>query len=200
MHSNKSIKFYIAGFCHGYNSKSHVKEYDKDCLQNDILLISNRTGFQLSYLYSCVLQVLFSNATMDSLSHIYNEMHDTGDEDTNMTKKDEPLDDDEREEEGNVQQEESDDEEEDEKSDATPSSKMDPRTMANAVYTFKLLDFQKRWNVPIQFGKTMAKTIRNNLPHLKHCFEETYSKHSRSKPGCSHPNKTLIADGNSKST
>ena len=213
----KVFHFFIAGFCHGYNSKSHVKEYDKDCLQNEILLISNRTGFQLSYLYSCVLQVLFSNATMDSLSHIYNEMHDTDEatDDTDPTKMHEQIDDNENEVEGDVKEdergdegqgdgeEEADDEEEEEeeeKSDAKPSSKMDPRTMANAVYTFMLLDFQKRWDIPIKFGKTMTKTIRNNVSNLKLCFEKTYSQHSCSKPGCSHPNKTLIADGNLKST
>ena len=160
---------------------------------------------------------------MDSLSHIYNEMHDTdeateGTDDTDPTKTDEQIDDNENEVEGDVEEEErgdeeegdgeededdeedGDDEVEDEKSDAKPSSKMDPRTMANAVYTFMLLDFQKRWNIPIKFGKTMTKTIRNNVSNLKLCFEKTYSQHSCSKPGCSHPNKTLIADGNLKST
>ena len=51
----KTIQLCVVGFCHGYNSKSHVKEYDKDCLQNEDLLTSSRTGFQISYLYSCVL-------------------------------------------------------------------------------------------------------------------------------------------------
>ena len=74
--------------------------------------------------------------------------------------------------------------------------------MGIAVYTFMLLvlDFQKRWNVPIQFGKTMTATFKSSLNTLEQCFEKTYSKHSCSKPGCSHPNKTLIADGNLKST
>ena len=54
--------------------------------------------------------------------------------------------------------------------------------------------------VPIQFGKTMTATIKSSLNTLEQCFEKTYSKHTCSKPGCSHPNKTLIADGNLKST
>ena len=79
------------------------------------LLISNTTGFQLSYLYSCVLQVLFSNATMDSLSHIYNEMHDTDEateatDDTDPTKTDEQIDDNENEVEGDVKEDERGDE------------------------------------------------------------------------------------------
>ena len=87
----KTIQLCVVGFCHGYNSKSHVKEYDKDCLQNEVLLTSSQTGFQISYLYSCVLQVLFSKATMESLTNIYNEMYETGDDGIEDTKKDGQL-------------------------------------------------------------------------------------------------------------
>ena len=143
---------------------------------------------------------------MESLTNIYNETHDTGDEDVEPTKKDDQSDKEDNEEEGSVIEDEIDNEkneleiEEDEVSNKKPSKKMTRRTMGIAVYTFMLLDFQKRWNVPIQFGKTMTATIKSSLNTLKQCFEKTYSKHSCSKPGCSHPNKTLIADGNLKST
>ena len=154
---------------------------------------------------------------MESLTNIYNETHDTGDDGIEDAQKDDQLDkeksDDEEsfigEESGEEEsgEEESDNEEnerdplaENEEKKSKTSTKLTPKVMASAVYTFMLLDFQKRWNLPIRFDKTMSKTIINNLPTLKECFEKTYSKHTCSKPGCSHPNKTLIGDGNLKST
>ena len=110
---------------------------------------------------------------MESLTNIYNEMHDTGDGDVEPTKKDDQSDKEDNEEEGSVIEDEIDNEkdeleiEEDEVSNKKPSKKMTRRTMGIAVYTFMLLDFQKRWNVPIQFGKTMTATIKSRLNTLK---------------------------------
>ena len=62
--------------------------------------------------------------------------------------------------------------ENEEKNSEETSTKLTPKVMASAVYTFMLLDFQKRWNRPKRFDKTMSKTIINNLPTLKECFEK----------------------------
>ena len=140
---------------------------------------------------------------MESLTNIYNETHDTGDDGIEDAQKDDQLDKEKSDDEESFIGEESGEEESGEEESDNEENERDPLTpkvMASAVYTFMLLDFQKRWNLPIRFDKTMSKTIINNLPTLKQCFEKTYSKHTCSKPGCSHPNKTLIGDGNLKST
>ena len=72
--------------------------------------------------------------------------------------------------------------------------------MSHAIYTWMLLDFQKRWDFLAKFESTLTKTLTAVLPILNKKFEEIYSKHTCKKPGCSHPNRTLIGDGNLKST
>ena len=78
--------------------------------------------------------------------------------------------------------------------------KMTTEIMGHAVYTWMLLDFRKRWDIPVKFESKLSKTLTNILPALNRKFEEIYSKHTCNKPGCSHPDRTLIADGNLKST
>ena len=109
-------------------------------------MISTQCGFEISYLYSIVLQIIFSNATMDALTNIYNEMHSTHWESEEEMEKDQP-----KEKNDNIEQDEDEFEECVESRRGKIPQKMTTVIMGHAVYTWMLLDFRKRWDIPINF-------------------------------------------------
>lgn len=70
-----------AGHYYGYVSlgeKGNVdkpKCYEKYALKRKYLVTSNQTAFAIDYLWDCMLQIVFSNATFESLSKVYNNLH-----------------------------------------------------------------------------------------------------------------------------
>ena len=132
---------------------------------------------------------------MDALTNIYNEMHSTHWESEKEMEKDQP-----KEKNDNIEQDEDEFDECVETRRGKIPLKMTTEIMGHAVYTWMLLDFRKRWDIPVKFESKLSKTLTNILPALNRKFEEIYSKHTCNKPGCSHPDRTLIGDGNLKST
>ena len=49
--------------------------YEKYALKNEYLVTSNQTAFAIDYLWDCELQLVFSNASFESLSKVYNNLH-----------------------------------------------------------------------------------------------------------------------------
>ena len=72
-----------AGHYYGYvtvvekNNPDKAKCYEKFALKNEYLVTSPQTAFAVEYLYDCVLQILHSNASFESLSKIYSDLHFT---------------------------------------------------------------------------------------------------------------------------
>ena len=66
---------YLAGHYHGYRSEKNVKEYDDDCLQNQILVTSSRSCFELAYLYTCVLTIVIAKTPFNAICEIYNQVY-----------------------------------------------------------------------------------------------------------------------------
>ena len=70
-----------AGHFYGYVSLSvkasskKFKCYDKEALKNEYLVTSNQTAFSTMYLWDCVTQIVFSNASFESLAKVYNTVH-----------------------------------------------------------------------------------------------------------------------------
>ena len=116
-------------------------------------MISTQCGFEISYLYSIVLQIIFSNATMDALTNIYNEMHSTHWESEEEMEKDKP-----KEINDNIEQDEDEFDECVETRRGKIPLKMTTEIMGHAVYTWMLLDFRKRWDIPVKFESKLSKT------------------------------------------
>ena len=72
-----------AGHFYGYVSlgeKGNSEKprcYEKFALKKEYLITSNQTAFSINYLWDCLLQILFSNASFDSLAKVYNNFHFT---------------------------------------------------------------------------------------------------------------------------
>ena len=49
--------------------------YEKLAWKKDYLVTSSQTAFSITYLWDCLLQVVFSNASFESLAKIYNNLH-----------------------------------------------------------------------------------------------------------------------------
>ena len=49
--------------------------YENLALKKKFLVTSTQTAFSVDYLWDCLLQVVFSNATSESLAKIYNNLH-----------------------------------------------------------------------------------------------------------------------------
>jgi hypothetical protein len=70
-----------AGHFYGYvtlGEKGNVEKprcYEKYALRKKYLVTSNQTAFSIDYLWDCLLQIVFSNATFESLSKVYNNLH-----------------------------------------------------------------------------------------------------------------------------
>lgn len=70
-----------AGHYYGYVSigeKGNINKprcYEKFALKRKYLVTSNQTAFSIDYLWDCLLQIVFSNATFESLAKIYNNLH-----------------------------------------------------------------------------------------------------------------------------
>ena len=65
-----------AGHFYGYVSLGdQAKCYEVFALKKKFLITSNQTAFEVDYLWDCVLQIVFSNASWESLAKIYNNLH-----------------------------------------------------------------------------------------------------------------------------
>ena len=65
-----------AGRNYGYVTKGENRKcYEWFALKKKFLVTSNQTAFSVAYLWDCLLQVVFSNATAESLAKIYNNLH-----------------------------------------------------------------------------------------------------------------------------
>ena len=65
-----------AGHNYGYVTKGENRKcYEWFALKKKFLVTSNQTAFSVAYLWDCLLQVVFSNATAESLAKIYNNLH-----------------------------------------------------------------------------------------------------------------------------
>ena len=65
------------GYYYGFYKKGSSKYVDDDALRNEYLITSTQSGFAIDYLWDVTLQILFSNATFESLGNIYNNLHFT---------------------------------------------------------------------------------------------------------------------------
>ena len=70
-----------AGHYHGYVTMGEIGNPDKPkcyaefALKNKYLVTSSQTAFAVDYLWDCLLQIVFSNATFESLANVYNNLH-----------------------------------------------------------------------------------------------------------------------------
>ena len=64
-----------AGHSHGFNTYKGMRIYDDDVLKNDILVVSNQTGFAMDFLVENVGRVDISSATFEGLAKEYNRFH-----------------------------------------------------------------------------------------------------------------------------
>ena len=70
-----------AGHYYGYVSMGEKGNdekprcYEKLALKNEYLVTSSQTAFSVPYLWDCLLQIVFSNASFESLAKIYNNLH-----------------------------------------------------------------------------------------------------------------------------
>ena len=68
-----------AGLFYGYSiGKGGMKLYDKDCLENPILVVSRKTAFSIPWLYSTTLKIYHFNASFDRLASEYNDYNNLG--------------------------------------------------------------------------------------------------------------------------
>ena len=77
IHVEKRCKNYRCrtGYYHGFYSSDNAKTYDHDVLAKKYLLTSSQTAFEIQYLWDMSLQIHFSQASFESLSNIYNNLH-----------------------------------------------------------------------------------------------------------------------------
>ena len=66
-----------AGHYYGYHKMGATKHLEADILKNEFLVTSNQTAFEVKYLWDVTLQILFSNASFESLGNVYNNLHFT---------------------------------------------------------------------------------------------------------------------------
>ena len=64
-----------AGYQYGYSTLQKIKYYDENVLQNKYLITSSQTAFEVEFLWDITLQIHFSQASMESLASIYNNLH-----------------------------------------------------------------------------------------------------------------------------
>ena len=64
-----------AGHSHGFYTYKGMRIYEDDALKNDILVVSNQTGFAMDYLVEIVGRVDISSATFEGLAKEYNRFH-----------------------------------------------------------------------------------------------------------------------------
>ena len=70
-----------AGHFYGYVSlgeKGNIERpkcYEKFALKTKYLVTSNQTAFSVHYLWDCLMQIVFSNASFESLAKVYNNLH-----------------------------------------------------------------------------------------------------------------------------
>ena len=78
---NNRLQACRAGHYHGYVSLGEKANptkprcYDKLALKNEYLVTSSQTAFSVAYLWDSLLQIIFSNASFESLAKIYNNLH-----------------------------------------------------------------------------------------------------------------------------
>ena len=56
-------------------NKKKQRCYDKFALKNNYFVTSTQTAFSVMYLWDCLLQIVFSNASFESLAKVYNNLH-----------------------------------------------------------------------------------------------------------------------------
>ena len=61
-----------AGHSHGFYKYKGKSIYEDDSLKNDILVVSNQTGFAMDYMVEIVVRVDISSATFEGLAKEYN--------------------------------------------------------------------------------------------------------------------------------
>ena len=49
--------------------------YEREALKKKYLVTSTQTAFSVAYLWDCLLQIVFSNASFESLAKVYNNLH-----------------------------------------------------------------------------------------------------------------------------
>ena len=59
----------------GYSTKEDTKLYDRITSEKKYLITSNETAFAVDYLYENTLHMLYSNATVQGLTDVYNNFH-----------------------------------------------------------------------------------------------------------------------------
>ena len=172
---------------YGYTSKQHVRQYDKDCLQKDYLLTSRASGIQMEKLHESVLQLVICHNNFEGQAEVYNHVHAEideeklfreGEDDENLV----PL--------------------------TKVGKKEETRTsfhskiLANACYSYMLLDFDRRYNIGLKYGTTLEETIENNLENIRNNFEVVWTEHccDNEEIGCSKKNRCLVCDGGWKLT
>ena len=70
-----------AGHFYGYvtlgekANPSKPRCYESFALKKEYLVTSSQTAFSVTYLWDCLLQIVFSNASFESLAKIYNNLH-----------------------------------------------------------------------------------------------------------------------------
>ena len=70
-----------AGHYYGYvtlgekSNSAKPRCYEREALKKKYLVTSNQTAFSVSYLWDCLLQIVFSNASFESLAKVYNNLH-----------------------------------------------------------------------------------------------------------------------------
>ena len=67
------------GLFYGYCVKKGGKKiFDKDCLENEYLVVSRKTAFGISWLYGATLKIYHFNGTFDRLAAEFNDFHNFG--------------------------------------------------------------------------------------------------------------------------
>ena len=69
-----------AGHFYGYvtvGSRGQEQKlcYEKFALKKEFLVVTKQTAFSVTYLWDCVLQIVFQNASFESLAKVYNNLN-----------------------------------------------------------------------------------------------------------------------------
>ena len=78
---NNRTKLCRAGHYYGYvtmGEKANTSKprcYEYTALKKPYLVTSNQTAFSITYLWDCLLQIVFSNASFESLAKVFNNLH-----------------------------------------------------------------------------------------------------------------------------
>ena len=72
-----SIRSCRTSYFYGYYKHKGMKIYHQNVLQNEILISSNQTGFEIKYLFEVTLDIALSNSNFESISAKYNNLHIT---------------------------------------------------------------------------------------------------------------------------